>query len=670
MKKQGWAVDKSMALYHVGGWGAPYFFINRDGNMAVRPSGFNTTFTEEIDLMAVLQKIQEAGEMNTPLIIRFPEILKNRLEVLQTAFERAILLNGYRGSFQGVFPVKCNPDRYVVEDIVRFGRNFAFGLEAGSKPELLMTMACMCKASPDALLICNGYKDAEYVQLALIARQLGLNSVIVLEQEEELQIVLKMSQYLRVQPVIGVRAKLSTKHNGHWGETSGDKGKFGLSASEILSIVKTLKDVGMLDALQLLHFHIGSQIPSLSIVKEGVTEAAHIFCELSLLGAGMKYLDIGGGLGIDYDGSNSSASGMSIGYTVEEYAEQVVHAVDDACALKNVKAPTICCESGRGLVSHHSVLIFDAFSVSKPQHGGKELCRGEDVTDLLQSHDLPHQLSVLSEDLARLVNIGDLEGALACAKQLKLDCACSFKLGLVSLELRAIVDELYTSVSNLMCQESKKGNLRSLSKKAGLGMSDVINDQIVTYHTNLSIFKSVPDSWAIGQLFPIVPLHRLDEAPSVRAILCDLTCDSDGKISSFVSGNPLGKADSFLPLHKLEANRPYYLGMFLGGAYQEVLGSMHNLFGTTHVVHVLGKTGGSFQISLQLPGQTISDVLRAMLHDPLSMFEDIRSQFLDSFKAGRFGGNREATVALHILKCSFSSYTYLSHDQDHHYSVF
>ncbi|KAJ7569869.1 hypothetical protein O6H91_01G098300 [Diphasiastrum complanatum] len=613
--------------------------------------------------MEVLEKLQEAGEIGLPLIIRFPEILKDRLDDLQTAFQSAIFRKGYRGKFQGVFPVKCNPDRYVVEDIIRFGGDVAFGLEAGSKPELLMAMTYMCKGSADALLICNGYKDAEYVQLALIARQLGMNAIIVLEQEEELQIVLKMSQYLRMQPVIGVRGKLSTKHSGHWGETSGDKGKFGLSATEILSIVRSLKNVGMLNALRLLHFHIGSQIPSLSIVDEGVTEAAHIYCELSKIGASMRYFDIGGGLGIDYDGSNSSASAMSVCYTVEEYAEQVVRAVDNACALKKVKSPTICCESGRGLVSHHSVLVFDAFSVSKLPCG-KEHSAGEDMKVLLQYQGLPHDLMVLSEELARFLKIGNVEGALACAKQLKVECTDSFKLGLISLEVRAIADQLYASVSSLMSEELKKASLPSLTKKFGLGISDV--DQIATYHINLSIFKSVPDSWAIGQIFPIVPIHRLDEEPVMRGILSDLTCDSDGKISSFVAGDVLGKPSSFLPLHKLEADRPYFLGMFLGGAYQEVLGSMHNLFGATHVVHVVGKSGGSFQISRHLSGQSVSNVLYAMQHDPLSMLTDLHSRILDSLQEGRFGDISEAMLALHMLQRSFSSYTYLSHDHDCH----
>ncbi|KAJ7547204.1 hypothetical protein O6H91_08G074300 [Diphasiastrum complanatum] len=638
-----WSPEKSMGLYRINGWGSPYFVINKQGNMAVRPHG-SASHSDEIDLVEVLQKIQEGGEMAPPLIIRFPEILRNRIETLQGGFNTAILLRGYMGSFQGVFPIKCNPDRFVVEDIVKFGRSFSFGLEAGSKPELVMAIACMSKlASKNALLICNGYKDAEYMQLALVSRRLGIQSVIVLEEEDELDLVLKTSEILQVQPVIGVRAKLSTKHGGHWGETSGDKGKFGLSSFQLLRVAQKLKKLEMMECLQLLHFHIGSQIPSLSILKEGVSEAAHIYCELSRMGAGMKYLDVGGGLGVDYDGSYSSASKMSVGYTTTEYAEQVVNAVADACAVKNVNPPIICCESGRGLVSHHSVLCFQAMSTSQmPDHSERLSSMEQDLRALFEMESLPQELMALLSKITHLVRVGDFANAVASAKHLKQECARLFKRGLLNLEVRALADR----VNEILCHISNP------------------ESQITTYNINLSIFKSIPDSWAIGQIFPIVPLQTLDQEPDVQAVLSDLTCDSDGKICSFVGGDAHEKkAAQCLHLHKLQAGRPYYLGMFLGGAYQEILGSMHNLFGSTHVVHILGKAEGSFQIFRELPGQTISNVLRAMQHDPANMTNDLQARVVSALQEGRFKDQTEATATLNIIFSSFSSYTYLAPDR-------
>ncbi|CAH1423579.1 unnamed protein product [Lactuca virosa] len=360
-----WSPNHSAALYRINGWGAPYFSVNSSGNVTVRPHGSGTMDHQEIDLLKVVKKASDPKstgglDLPLPLIIRFPDVLKNRLESIQSAFSYAIESQGYGSHYQGVYPVKCNQDRFVVEDIVKFGSSFRFGLEAGSKPELLLAMSCLCKGSSESLLICNGFKDAEYISLALIARKLSLNTVIVLEQEEELDSVIDMSRKLGVLPVVGVRAKLRTKHSGHFGSTSGEKGKFGLTTTQILRVVKKLEKCGMLDCLQLLHFHIGSQIPSTDLLADGVGEAAQIYSELVRFGASMKVIDIGGGLGIDYDGSKSTDSDVSVGYTLEEYAAAVVQAVKFVCDRKSVKHPVICSESGRAIVSHHSILIFEA----------------------------------------------------------------------------------------------------------------------------------------------------------------------------------------------------------------------------------------------------------------------------------------------------------------------
>ncbi|KAJ0968654.1 hypothetical protein J5N97_025571 [Dioscorea zingiberensis] len=592
-----WSPEHSAALYKIDGWGAPYFNVNAAGNISVRPYGAGTLSHQEIDLMKVIQKASDpkaAGGLGLrlPVIVRFPDILKNRLESLNAAFDFAIRSTGYGSHYQGVYPVKCNQDRFIVEDIVGFGSPFRFGLEAGSKPELLLAMSSLVKGSPEALLICNGYKDQEYISLALIARTLDLNTVIVLEQEEELDRVLEASHRLGVRPVIGLRAKLRTKHSGHFGSTSGEKGKFGLTTTQILSVARKLRAVEMLDCLQLLHFHIGSQIPSTALLADGVGEAAQIYCELDRLGASMRVIDVGGGLGIDYDGSHSSGSDMSVGYDLEEYASAVVRAIQYACDRKSVPHPIICSESGRALVSHHSVLIFEAISASSPDPASFE-------------PNLAYLLETLADDaradyrnlMASAVR-GEYETCVLYAEQLKRRCVEQFKDGLLGLEHLVAVDAL----SELVSREVAAA------------------DPVRIYHINLSLFTSIPDFWAIGQLFPIVPIHRLDERPVVSGILSDLTCDSDGKLDKFIGGG------SSLPLHEIGASGGgYYLGMFLGGAYQEALGGLHNLFGGPSVLRVSQSDGPHcFAVTRAAPGPSCADVLRSMQHSPELMFDALK----------------------------------------------
>ncbi|CAH8329362.1 unnamed protein product [Eruca vesicaria subsp. sativa] len=590
-----WSPSLSSSLYRIDGWGAPYFFANSSGNISVRPHGSNTLPHQDIDLLKLVKKVTDPKQtgglgLQLPVIVRFPDVLKNRLECLQSAFDYAIQSQGYESRYQGVYPVKCNQDRFVVEDIVRFGSQFRFGLEAGSKPEILLAMSCLCKGNTDeAFLVCNGFKDAEYVSLALLGRKLALNTVIVLEQEEELDLVIDLSQKMNVRPVIGLRAKLRTKHSGHFGSTSGEKGKFGLTTTQIVRVVKKLKEVCMLDCLQLLHFHIGSQIPSTSLLSDGVSEAAQLYCELSRLGADMKVIDIGGGLGIDYDGSKSGESDLSVAYTLEEYAEAVVASVKFVCERRSVKHPVICSESGRAIVSHHSVLIFEAVSAVKPtvqqaNHG--------DIQFLLESDGGDY------EELYSAVMRGDHERCLLYVEKLKERCVEGFKDGVMSIEQLASVDGL--------CEWVLKA----------IGGSDPVQ----IYNINLSVFTSVPDLWGIEQLFPIVPIHKLDQRPGTRGVLSDLTCDSDGKVDKFIGG------ESSLPLHELDGcGGRYFLGMFLGGAYEEALGGVHNLFGGPSVVRVMQSDGPhSFAVTRAVPGQSSADVLRAMQHEPEMMFETLK----------------------------------------------
>lgn len=598
-----WSPSHSSSLYKIDLWGAPYFSVNSSGNISVKPFGPATLPHQEIDLLKVVKKASDpksAGGLGLqlPLIVRLPDVLKNRLESLQSAFEFAIQSQGYESHYQGVYPVKCNQDRFVVEDIVNFGAGFRFGLEAGSKPELLLAMSCLCKGSNEALLVCNGFKDVEYISLALVARKLALNTVIVLEQEEEVDLVIDLSKKLSVRPVIGVRAKLRTKHSGHFGSTSGEKGKFGLTTTQILRVVKKLQQSGMLDCLQLLHFHIGSQIPTTTLLADGVGEAAQIYCELVRLGASMEVIDIGGGLGIDYDGSKSGKSDISVSYGLEEYAAAVVQAVRFVCDRKSVKHPVICSESGRAIVSHHSILIFEAVS------GG---AYNAPAMNPLSIHyfveGLPEDLFADYQKLSAAAIRGEYDTCLLYADQLKQRCVEQFKEGSLGIEQLAAVDGLCELVS----------------KEIGL------SDPIRTYHVNLSVFTSIPDFWGIGQLFPIVPIHRLDQRPSTRGILSDLTCDSDGKINKFIGG------ESSLPLHELEGDGGfssggrYYLGMFLGGAYEEALGGVHNLFGGPSVVRVSQSDGPhSFAVTRAVPGQSCSDVLRVMQHEPELMFQTLK----------------------------------------------
>ncbi|KAL2346078.1 hypothetical protein Fmac_000078 [Flemingia macrophylla] len=583
-----WSPSLSSALYNVDGWGGPYFSVNSAGNISVRPHGSDTLSHQEIDLLKIVKRASDPKSvgglgLQLPLIVRFPDVLKNRLESLQSAFDYAIQSEGYGSHYQGVYPVKCNQDRFVVEDIVKFGSPFRFGLEAGSKPELLLAMSSLCKGNAEALLVCNGFKDAEYISLALVANKLALNTVIVLEQEEELDLIVDLSKKLCIKPVIGLRAKLRTKHAGHFGGTSGEKGKFGLTTVQILRVVKKLDLAGMLDCLQLLHFHIGSQIPSTALLADGVGEAAQIYCELVRLGANMRVIDIGGGLGIDYDGSKSSDSDVSVGYGLQEYAAAVVHAVQCVCDRRSVKHPIICSESGRAIVSHHSVLIFEAVGM-----GG--------TSPALSPHYLAEELSEDYRNLSDAAMRGDYETCFVYTEEMKQRCVEQFKQGTVCMEELAAVEGL--------CE---------LVRKA-VGAVEPVR----TYHVNLSVFTSIPDAWGIEQVFPIIPIHRLEEKPSVRGILSDLTCDSDGKIDKFING------ESSLPLHEVEGGS-YYLGMFLGGAYEEALGGVHNLFGGPSVVRVSQSDGPhSFAVTRAVPGPSCADVLRVMQHQPELMFESLK----------------------------------------------
>lgn len=690
-----WDVNDSAKLYRIEGWGAPYFSINSDGNVCVRPWG-SSDGSDEIDIMGLIESLQRSN-IKLPVVIRFPDIVLHRIQKLQECFDMAIVRYGYQQSFQGVFPIKCNHDSFLIKDIIEFGRRFKFGLEVGSKPELLIAVSKLC-CNKDALLICNGYKDSIYIESALLAMQLGIKVVLVLEQMEELDLVIKTSRRLKVQPIIGLRAKLSTKHNGHWAETSGDSGKFGLTISKLIQVVQRLRTENMLQCLQLLHFHIGSQIPSISTMKEAMREGSHIYCELVLMGAHMHYIDVGGGLGIDYDGTGDP-SNASISYSMQCYANEIVVALRDACLLKGVSQPVIVSESGRALASHHSVIVFDVLSVSQ-QSAAKSMGNLESlgesrvqrftindetvfsaVQEDLHSSELHagsvvpyHTNTKLRKDcnpgeylLSTLYNIKkticqqNVQEAYNDAKRLKREAHSLFKLGFLSLEHRAQVEDVYDAISFSVLKFCRDSELPDEVDKLKKYLA-------ATYHINLSIFRSVPDSWAINQVFPIMPLHRLHEKPNTQAVLADLTCDSDGKIEHFIG--PSGKVESVLSVHHLCEGEPYYMGLFLAGVYQEILGSAHNLFGGINVIHVRSKGSdivdkasnskgkGQYGFEQIVRGQTTKEVLHSVRHNVSNIIEDIEREAESAVSKGCLSIEGAKTL-LENYKCSLDFYTYL-----------
>ncbi|GLJ41046.1 hypothetical protein SUGI_0849780 [Cryptomeria japonica] len=673
-----WDAKDSAKHYRIDMWGAPYFAINLHGNICVRPYG-TSDGSDEIDIMNLIDSLQSL-DVKPPMVIRFPDILFHRMRRLQECFNKAISKYDYQQSFQGVFPIKCNHDPFLLDDIVEFGHQFKFGLEVGSKPELLIAISKIC-CNRDGLVICNGYKDRTYIETALLAMRLGIKVVLVLEQMEELNLVIKTSRALKVQPVIGVRAKLSTKHNGHWAGTSGDSGKFGLSINKLVQVVHRLRKENMLQCLQLLHFHIGSQIRSISTIKDAIDEGSQIYCELALMGAPMHYIDVGGGLGIDYDGTKSP-SNVSINYSMQDYANYIIAALRDACFLKGISQPVIVSESGRALASHHSVIVFDVLSVSQrmqPKFISKQESSGTTIVQSIDKADYSGSImhanindqedcnpgdDLLSSfhEVSRTMCQQNLLEAFNDAKQLKQKAETLFKLGFLSLEDRAQMETLYDAISYTFLDNYRDSDLPDELEK-------LKNSLAAIYHINLSIFRSVPDSWAISHVFPVMPLHRLHEKPTAQATLADLTCDSDGKIENFIG--PSGEVENVLSVHHLREGEPYYMGLFLAGVYQEVMGSAHNLFGGINVIHVrlkalnnIGKANdskskGQYTFDRIVEGQTAEEILFSVQHNGSKMIEDLQREAEEAVRNGCLS-MEEADILIENYKCSLNSYPYLT----------
>ena len=634
-----WTAADGAALYGIDRWGDPYFAVSERGHVIVQPRGERGGALDLVDLVGELQ----GRNLSLPLLIRFDDILEDRLERLHAAFERAIAQYAYRGRYQGVFPVKCNQQRHVVEQLVESGRRWHFGLEAGSKAELLIALSLL--DDPEALLICNGYKDRRYIETAILARRLGRQPVVVIEQADELERIIAASSELGAAPLIGIRAKLSTRSTGRWGSSVGEGAKFGLSIPDLLATVEALRSAGLLADLRLLHFHIGSQINDIAVLKDALQEAGQLYVELTQLGAPMGFLDVGGGLGIDYDGSRT-ATAASTNYSLQNYANDVVATVRECCEPHGVTMPTLVSESGRAIASHFSVLVFNVLGASRPpitapEPGDQEPLIVRNLRDTFAgvsgNEPLPPER---------------LQEAWNDALKFRDDALAAFRLGYMSLPERAIAEQLTSACSATIAE-------RLEHLPAGTPVPEELErlraSQASTYYANLSVFRSAPDTWAIDQLFPVLPLHRLDEKPTRLGTLADLTCDSDGKLARFIDR---GQSKALLELHELQADQPYWIGLFLGGAYQEVMGNLHNLFGSTNAVNIRLTAGGRYSVDHVVRGDTNADVLQAMEHDPLALLERLRVASEAAITRGDLA-IRDARRLMDHLEGSLRQTTYL-----------
>ncbi len=626
-----WTVKDSIELYNVGGWGRDFFTINEKGNVEVTPAGPGSV---PIDLKELVDDLRSRG-LNLPILIRFSDILRTRVEQLFGAFSQAIAENEYKGAFRGVYPIKVNQQRHVVEELMEYGRPFNLGIEAGSKPELLVALAL--QENPEALILCNGYKDRAFIETALLAQKLGRRVVITMDRLGELDTILAAAAELDLRPVIGVRARLTTKGAGKWVESTGDRSKFGLTTAEIVAAVEKLRAVGMLDCLQLLHFHIGSQITNIRAVKDALRESSRIYVELVALGANMRYLDCGGGLGVDYDGSQTNFH-SSVNYTLAEYASDIVSQVAEACNARGVPHPDLVTESGRALVAHHSVLVYNVLATN-------EILAGQSPqAPAPGEHPVIHQLWETYAGVSRK----NFQEAYHDALQIKEEAITAFNLGVLDLKARARVEEMFWATCEKLLKIVRElpyvpDELEGLEKQ----LSD-------TYYCNFSLFQSMPDHWAVRQLFPTIPIHRLNTQPLRRGIVADLTCDSDGKIDEFID---LRDVKHFLELHALNGGE-YLIGSFLVGAYQEILGDLHNLFGDTDAVHVR-IDGDDYVVDHVVEGDSVTEVLSYVQYNKEDLISRVRRAVEAALREKRLS-IPESGRFMKRYEEALEGYTYLS----------
>lgn len=632
-----WTTTDASELYDVASWGKGYFSVGDNGHLFVHP---NKDKNRKIDLKELLDKLVLRG-IAPPILLRFGEILKHRLGEIHDAFESAIAEHNYRGKYCCVFPIKVNQQRQVVEEVFEYGQPYEFGLEAGSKPELLAVMAIANNTTP---IICNGFKDDEYIEMVMHAKKIGRQITPVVEKYTELDLIIKHAARVGVRPTIGIRIKLASRGSGRWKSSGGYRSKFGLTVTEALRALEQLRELGMADCLVLLHFHLGSQITNIRQVKAAVSEAVRIYVELKRSGAGLQFMDVGGGLGVDYDGSQTDFE-SSVNYTLQEYANDIVYHIQSVCDEAEVPHPTIITESGRAVAAYHSALIFNVLGVSG---------FGEPNLTLELPDDAEQPLIDLQETFRSLSNKNLLE-SFHDAQQ-SLDSALNlFSLGYLPLVQRSLAENFYWAICHRVQKLAK--DLDYFPEELE-GLESLLSD---TYFCNFSLFQSMPDSWAIKQLFPIMPIHRLDEPPSRHAVLGDISCDSDGKVDQFIDRRDVKKT---LPLHSLNGE-PYFLGAFLLGAYQEILGDLHNLFGDTNAVHVsLGETG-EVMLDAVIPGDTVREVLDYVQFKSTTLLEQYRKDVELALREGKIG-YEESGRLLKFYEDGLHGYTYLENVKSEH----
>ncbi len=629
-----WRIEDSAELYNINGWGLKYFSINDKGHVAVTPrDGYAS-----VDLKEIMDELQ-VRDVTSPVLLRFPDILDNRIEKISRCFKQAAAEYHYEGKNFIIYPIKVNQMRQVVEEIVSHGQKFNIGLEAGSKPELHAVLAT--NIVENALIICNGYKDENYVELALLAQKMGRRIYLVAEKLNELRLIAKVAKRLQIQPNIGIRIKLSSSGSGKWEESGGDQSKFGLNSSELLEALDYLERNKLMECLRLVHFHIGSQITKIRRIKNALREATQFYVQLSKMGFNIDFIDIGGGLGVDYDGTRNSASESSMNYSIQEYANDSVSALVDACVKNGVHQPNIITESGRSLTAHHSVLVFEVLqATSLPFWKDNEEISGDD-------HELARELYDIWDKLSQPRLFESWHDAL----QIREEALDLFSLGLLDLRTRAQIEKLFWSVARevgeiAFSMKHPPEELRKIAK--------MLPDK---YYCNFSLFQSLPDSWAIDQVFPVMPISRLDEKPARTATIQDITCDSDGKIANFI--NVHGTSSS-LPVHALKSGEPYYLGVFLVGAYQEILGDMHNLFGDTNAVHI-SVYKDHYEIDQIIDGETVAEVLDYVQFNPKKLVRNVETWVTAAMKAGKITPE-EGREFLSNYRSGLYGYTYLDKD--------
>ena len=629
MKK--WTIEDSEELYNIKGWGTSYFGINEKGHVYVSPVKSDV----KIDLREVMDDLA-LRDVTPPVLLRFPDILDNRIEKMASCYEKAKKEYDFKGQSYVIYPIKVNQMQPVVDEITSHGRKFNLGLEAGSKPELHAVIAQQCKS--DSLIICNGYKDESYIELAILAQKLGKHIFIVVEKLNEIDVIAKTAKRLKVIPNIGIRIKLASSGSGKWAESGGDASKFGLTPSELLEALRKLDNYGLHDGIKLIHFHIGSQITKIRRIQNALTEAGQYYANLRKMGYGIEYVDCGGGLGVDYDGTRSSNSESSVNYSIQEYINDCVYAFVDIANKNDIPHPNIITESGRSLAAHHSVLILDVLGVASLPEMPEEF----------EAKPADHQLVRDLYDIWCHISPKSMLEDWHDADQIREDCLDMFAHGMVDLKTRAEVEAMYWSVCHEIDSMAKR--MKHVPDELR-GLDTLLADK---YFCNFSLFQSLPDCWGIDQLFPIMPIERLDEQPTRNCTLQDITCDSDGKVANFAVG---GSQSSVLPVHVLRKGEPYYIGAFLVGAYQEILGDMHNLFGDTTAAHITVKDG-TYHIDQIIDGETVEEVLEYVQYNPKKLVRQLGQWVTKGVKEGKLSLD-EGKEFLATYRSGLYGYTYL-----------